>query len=146
MPPNPLARLRKLCLTLPEAREVKAWGEPTFRVKTIFAMYAGAGNHHGAGRASVWVKATPTNQQLMLKAAPERFFFPPYTGPSGWVGVYLDARTDWDELRDLLWDAWEMSAPPKLVAQHVDREAAPEPKRRAEARAKKRPKTRAKRS
>jgi hypothetical protein len=131
MPPNPLTRLRKLCLALPEAREVKSWGEPTFRVKTMFAMYASAGNHHGAGRASVWVKATPTNQQLMVMAAPERFFVPPYAGPSGWIGVYLDSRTDWNELRDLLWDAWQMSAPAKLVALHGGRGAPPKPKRRA---------------
>jgi hypothetical protein len=32
MPPRPLTHLRKLCLALPEAREVEAWGEPTFRV------------------------------------------------------------------------------------------------------------------
>ena len=35
-----LARLRALCLALPEAREVEAWGAPTFRVKTMFAAYS----------------------------------------------------------------------------------------------------------
>lgn len=117
MPPTPLVRLRKLCLALPDAREVEAWGEPTFRVKTIFAMYAGPGSHHGAGRTAVWVKALEINQRLMVRADPERFFVPPYVGPSGWIGVYLDgARTDWEELNELLWDAWRMSAPKKLVA------------------------------
>lgn len=28
-----LCRLRRLCLALPEAHEVEAWGEPTFRVR-----------------------------------------------------------------------------------------------------------------
>ena len=120
MPPSPLTRLRRLCLALPEAREVEAWGEPTFRVKTIFAMYAGPDSHHGAGRASVWVKALATNQQLMVAADPDRFFVPPYVGPSGWVGVYLDGkRTDWTELAELLEDAWRMSAPKKLVARYA---------------------------
>lgn len=131
MPPKPLTRLRKLCLALPEAREVEAWGEPTFRVKTIFAMYAGSDNHHGAGRSSAWVKAHPTNQELMVAAAPERFFVPPYVGPSGWIGVYLDSpTTDWEGLRDLLWDAWRMSAPPKLVAQYAEQDVAPTRRRR----------------
>ena len=113
---DPLDRLRKLCLALPEAREVEAWGEPTFRVKTIFAMYAAAGNHHGAGRAGVWIKAAPGNQELMVRAAPARFFVPPYVGPSGWIGVYLDtAETDWAELGELLRDGWRLSAPRKLV-------------------------------
>lgn len=114
-----LTRLRKLCLALPEAREVEAWGEPAFRVKTIFAMYAGPSNHHGAGRESVWVKANKTNQALMLAAAPDRFFVPPYVGPFGWIGIYLDsAKTDWDELAELLRDAWRMSVPKKLLAAH----------------------------
>jgi hypothetical protein len=117
MPPSPLARLRKLCLALPETREVEAWGEPTFRVKTIFAMYAGPDSHHGAGRASVWIKALKTNQDFMVAAAPRRFFVPPYVGPSGWIGVHLDARTDWAELAELLEDAWRMSVPKKLLAQ-----------------------------
>ncbi len=48
-PPRPLTRLRKLCLALPEAHEVEAWGEPTFRVRNkLFAMYASSGNHMGA--------------------------------------------------------------------------------------------------
>ena len=126
MPPSPLARLRKLCLALPDAREVEAWGEPTFRVKTIFAMYAGPGNHHGAGRASAWIKAARGNQELMVRAAPDRFFVPPYVGPSGWIGVYLDGpRTDWAELAELLRDAWRLSAPKRLVRQ-VEAEAAAE--------------------
>ena len=55
-----LAKLRTLALKLPEAHEVEAWGEPTFRVKNkLFAMYAAPNNHHGAGRAAVWVKAAP---------------------------------------------------------------------------------------
>jgi hypothetical protein len=121
MAASPIARLRKICLSFPEAREVMAWGEPTFRVKTIFAMHASPGNHHGAGRESVWVKAVATNQELLISSFPDRFFKPPYVGPSGWIGVYLDAKTtDWDELRDLLWDAWCMSAPAKLVAKHPE--------------------------
>ncbi|MGH7514211.1 MAG: MmcQ/YjbR family DNA-binding protein [Gemmatimonadales bacterium] len=117
-----LTRLRRLCLALPEAHEVEAWGEPTFRVRNkLFAMYAAAGNHHGNGRAAVWCKAAPGNQQLMVKAAPERFFAPPYVGPSGWVGVWLGAGTDWDELAGLLADGWRLVAPKRLVATMTER-------------------------
>jgi len=114
---DPLPRCRKLALSLPEAHEVEAWGEPTFRVKNkIFAMYAHANTHHGAGRNAVWCKAAPVNQRLMVDAAPDRFFVPPYVGPSGWVGVWLDVNVDWAELQDLLRDAWRITAPKKLVA------------------------------
>ena len=103
MPPRPLTRLRKLCLALPEAHEVEAWGEPTFRVRNkLFAMYAAAGNH-----------------PLLVRAGPDRFFVPPYVGPSGWVGVWLDGRPDWEELATLLRDGYRLVAPKRLAA-HLD--------------------------
>ena len=114
---NPLPRLRKLCLALPEAHEVEAWGEPTFRVRNkIFAMYAQANNHHGGGKNAVWCKASAVNQRLMVEAAPDRFFVPPYVGPSGWVGVWLEEKCDWPELADLVRDSYRMIAPKKLLA------------------------------
>jgi hypothetical protein len=112
-----LPRLRRLCLALPEAHEVEAWGEPTFRVRNrIFAMYASARSHHGAGRAAVWLKAAPGNQALMVAADPGRFFVPPYVGPSGWVGVRLGRGTDWRELQDLITDSYCLVAPKRLAA------------------------------
>jgi hypothetical protein len=115
MPPSPLTRLRKLCLALPEAHEVEAWGEPTFRVRNkLFAMYAAPNNHHGAGRPAVWCKAAPGNQSLMVRAEPGGYFVPPYVGPSGWVGVWLDRDPDWAEVRDLMRDSYRLTAPKKL--------------------------------
>lgn len=116
MAPRALLRVRKLCLALPEAHEVEAWGEPTFRVRNkMFAMYADAGNHHGDGRASAWTKAAPGNQAIMVGAAPDRFFVPPYVGPSGWVGIYLDGDVDWDEVAGLLEDSYRLIAPKRLL-------------------------------
>ena len=119
MPPrrDPLPRLRKICLALPEAREQIAWGEPTFRVrKKLFAMYANADNHHGRGRSAVWIKARAVNQHPLIVAHPGRFFAPPYVGPSGWVGVWLDRHVDWDELDGLLRAGYRLVAPKKLIA------------------------------
>ena len=116
MPARPLTRLRKLCLALPEAHEVEAWGAPTFRVKNkLFAMFSSAANHHGEGRNGVWLKAAPGNQQLMVRHASTRFFVPPYVGPSGWVGVWLDGDVDWAELRELIRDSYQLVAPKKLA-------------------------------
>jgi predicted DNA-binding protein (MmcQ/YjbR family) len=116
MPPRPLTRLRKLCLALPEAHEVEAWGEPTFRVRNkMFAMYANATNHHGNGRHAVWLKATPEDQARMIQAAPACFFKPPYVGPSGWVGVWLDGVVEWDDLAEFLRDAYRLVAPKRLL-------------------------------
>lgn len=117
-PRTPLARLRAICLRFPEAHEVEAWGEPTFRVRNkMFAMYAHADNHHGRGRASVWCNSTLIDQDLLVRAHPRRYFVPPYVGPKGWVGVYLDGRPDWDVVRELLRAAYRKVAPKKLAAQ-----------------------------
>ena len=116
MAPRPLTKLRTLCLALPEAHEVEAWGAPTFRVRNkLFAMFAAAGNHHGDGRSGVWCKAAPGNQELMVRLAPTKFFVPPYVGPSGWVGIYLDGDVDWPEVAELLEDSYRLIAPKKLV-------------------------------
>ena len=112
----PLTRLRRLCLALPESHEVEAWGTPTFRVKNkLFAMYAAPDSHHGGGRPGVWCKAAPGNQGLMVRHAPDRFFVPPYVGPSGWVGIHLDGKVDWAETADLIRDSYRLVAPKRLA-------------------------------
>lgn len=114
---DPIDRLRRICLALPQAQEVSAWGEPTFRVRNkMFAMYASAKNHHGAGRNAVWCKATHVDQDMLIRADPARFFSPPYVGPSGWVGIYLDGTIDWESIADQMRDAYRLIAPKRLLA------------------------------
>jgi hypothetical protein len=114
---SPLARLRALCLALPQVNEVEAWGEPTFRVRNkMFAMHASADTHHGAGRSAVWIKSLHVTQDLLVRDDPDRFFVPPYVGKSGWVGAYLDRGADWEVIADLLRDAYVLVAPRKLAA------------------------------
>jgi hypothetical protein len=50
----------------------------------------------------------------MIQAHPDRFFVPPSVGPSGWVGVWLDEVVDWEDLADLLRDAYLLVAPKRL--------------------------------
>lgn len=109
--PHPVDRLRRLCLALPEAREKVSHGEPTFWVGTkMFASFANAANHHGAGRHAVWCKATSVTQDLLLHRDPQRYFRPPYVGPSGWVGVYLDRRPNWAQVAERLAHAHQLAA------------------------------------
>jgi hypothetical protein len=114
---SPLDRVRKICLALPEAHEVEAWDTPTFRVKNkLFAMYVDEDNHHHEGRAAVWVKSTHVNQDFLIASDADHYFKPPYVGPSGWVGVYLDRKCDWKLLVEILRDAYRLTAPKKLIA------------------------------
>ncbi|HUQ20186.1 MAG TPA: MmcQ/YjbR family DNA-binding protein [Gemmatimonadaceae bacterium] len=116
-PLTPLDQLRSVCLALPEAHEVEAWGEPTFRIRNkLFAMYASEGTHHTDGRPSVWVKSTAVNQDLLIRERPDRFFSPPYVGPSGWVGIYLDKRPSWKEVAEIIRDGYNLIAPRRRAA------------------------------
>ena len=116
-PTPPIDRLRTVCLALPEAHEVEAWSEPTFRVKNkIFAMYAASDTHHGAGRPAVWVKSTHLIQDMLIHDDPDRYFAPPYVGPKGWLGIRLDRRPNWKTIGDLIRDAYLLTAPKRIAA------------------------------
>jgi len=54
---------------------------------------------------------------MLVSAAPEHYFVPPYVGHRGWLGVRLDRGTDWAELAELCQDAYRVIAPARLVAQ-----------------------------
>lgn len=117
MTDDPLERARRVCMALPEATEQEAWGEPTFRVrKKIFAMYASAGNHHGAGRSALWLNAPLGVQEILVRSDPDTYFVPPYVGVKGWVGVAL-ATIDDAELAELVAQSYCLVAPKKLAAQ-----------------------------
>jgi predicted DNA-binding protein (MmcQ/YjbR family) len=110
-----LDRLRTICLRYPEAEETGGVGNPSFKVRgKIFAMRHSV---HEVGRWSMWCKAPPGMQQLVVGNDPKRFFVPPYVGSKGWIGAYLDVEQDWEELADLIEESYRMTAPKKLVAQ-----------------------------
>jgi hypothetical protein len=112
-----LERLRALSLALPEAWEKISHGEPTFWVqKRMFATFANANNHHGAGRDAVWCKASHMTQQMVVSRWPDRYFVPPYVGTSGWFGIYLDRRPNWREVADRLEGSYRLVAPRRLLA------------------------------
>jgi len=107
---SPADRLRAICLALPEAMEKEAWGDPTFRVRDrIFAMFK-----QGDGRPSLWCKALPGSQTVLVGADPERFFVPPYVGHRGWVGMRLDRGPDWNEVVELVRRSYRLTAPKRL--------------------------------
>jgi len=110
-----LARLREICLALPETSERPSHGAPSFfvRGKTCFLMLLD--DHHGDGRFAVWCAAPAGDQALLVDADPEKFFVPPYVGHRGWLGVRLDRGLDWDELAGIVEDAYCTVAPKKLV-------------------------------
>src|SRR5262245_16807226 len=104
MPParydRALKKVRAICLALPEACEVEAWGHPTFRAGK--KMFAGIGD--ADGQWALGMKMSFKRQDELLKDA--RFFPTPYAARLGWVSLHLDGRINWDEIAALLREAY----------------------------------------
>ncbi len=99
-----LARLRRICKSIPGTIEKISHGEPTFFTpKRVFAMFAN--NHHGDGRVAVWLPAAAGVQAALIEEARETYFRPPYVGVNGWVGVQL-AKVDDEQLGALVREAF----------------------------------------
>ena len=111
-----IKKLRAICLALPEAVEKTSHGEPTWFAGKgkVFAMLDD--HHHGAKHLSVWLPAGLGAQESLIASDPERYFRPPYVGPSGWVGVVLDTKPDWAVVAWLVEQAYRKVAHKKLVA------------------------------
>jgi hypothetical protein len=99
---------REIALSLPEAQEKETWGHPTFRVRD--KMFASMGPEG----VTATVKARKDAQRALLGSDPDVFFMPDYVGVHGWVGIRL-ADADPDEVRELVTEAWLMTAPKRLT-------------------------------
>jgi hypothetical protein len=110
-----LEKLREICLGLPETSERLSHGAPSFFVREKRCFLMVLTNHHGDGRFAIWCAAGDGVQRMLVDAAPERFFVPPYVGHRGWLGVRLDRELDWNELAGIAEDAYAEVAPAKLV-------------------------------
>jgi hypothetical protein len=115
-----LARLRAVCLALPEVTERLSHGSPTWFVRGKKTLATFVDNHHGDGRLAIWCPAPPGVQGALVTEEPDRFFVPAYVGHRGWLGVRLDRDLDWDEVAGIVEDAYRLVAPKKLVAQLDD--------------------------
>lgn len=92
-----LSELREICLSFPEATEVEAWGRPTFRAGKIFCLFSGI-----EARPFGMIIKPDADDRLAL-VEDERFYAPPYYGPSGWLALDFEAApVDWGEVRELV--------------------------------------------
>jgi predicted DNA-binding protein (MmcQ/YjbR family) len=105
-----LERVRAICLALPEAVEVEAWGHPTFRAGK--KMFAGLGESNPGG-PTLGLKVGFDRQDELLQDP--RFFPTPYAAHQGWVSLRLDAGTDWEEVKGLLREAYRQVALKRML-------------------------------
>ncbi len=118
---SPLARVREICLALPETTERASHGAPSFfvRDKVCFVNYMD--DHHGDGRLALWCACPPGMRDGLVKAQPEQYFEPRYVGFRGWIGIRLDREPNWDDVERVIREAYLAVAPEKLVAAFLNR-------------------------
>jgi len=105
-----LAKMRKICLSLPETKETPTWGQPHFRVGE--KIFSGIGLEKGV--ISVGFKLEMDHADAMVRRP--GFSRAPYVGHKGWVSADVEVVRDWDELRALIHESYRLIAPKKLVA------------------------------
>ena len=114
---EPVQQLRAICLALPEVTERASHGEPAFFVRGKKQFACVDDHHHGADRLAFWCAAPPGAQAELIAEDPDRYFRPPYVGSRGWLGVRIDTDPDWDEVAEVVRDAYRQVAPKTLAAQ-----------------------------
>ena len=114
--PSPLARIRKICLSLPETTERLSHGAPSFFIRDKVGFVNYMDNHHDDGRLALWCACPAGMREGLLRAQPDQYFVPPYVGVRGWIGVRLDRGPDWDAVERVIRDAYLVVAPRRLAA------------------------------
>ncbi len=106
--PVTFEKVRELALALPKAEEGTSYGTPAFKVGgTLFARL------HQDGESLV-VKIDKDERSMRMKAEPETYYITDHYLNYPWILVRL-ATVAPDDLRDLLEEAWRLSAPKRLI-------------------------------
>ncbi len=111
-----LAKVRELCLDLPEVNERLSHGAPTFFIrdkKTFCNIHHDT--HSGDGWLAIFAAAPAGAQEALMQLDPARYYRPAYVGHRGWIGMRIDGKVDWDEVAGIIEDAYRAVAPTKLV-------------------------------
>lgn len=113
-----LGRIREIALALPGSDEKESHGRPAFFTRKVFAYYGGSTRTGGQ-----WIEH---NQAILFLPDPgerpaleadDRFWVPAYLGTSGWLGLDLTPRSDFDEAAELIEESFRLTAPGRLVAE-----------------------------
>jgi hypothetical protein len=118
--PVTFEKVRELALSLPKAEEGTSYRTPAFKVAgTLFARLREDGE-------TLVVKIDRDDRPMRIRAEPETYYITDHYLNYPWILVRL-ASVDPVDLRDLLEDAWRLSAPKRLLAAY-DNERGKSPK------------------
>jgi predicted DNA-binding protein (MmcQ/YjbR family) len=96
-----LTNVRNICLALPEAVElIDGFGHNTFKINGKSFVISGESDKG----FSLSFKSDRVTQQILLQK--EHFYKTPYIGHHGWVSIQNPEGEEWDELIDLIQEAY----------------------------------------
>ncbi|SDX50508.1 MmcQ/YjbR family DNA-binding protein [Paenibacillus sp. CF384] len=105
-------QIRSYALSLPETDEVDHWGKPSFRVRNkIYAVIQPDG-------VSLLVKLTADDRAAYTTMDPAVYQVPPKYATLNYVIIQLEL-VDPNELKSLLFKAWSLVAPKRVVKSFV---------------------------
>lgn len=124
VPPPVVAKLRAICLGLPDAYEEEAWTGTRWlvRKRTFAHVLTVEGRTDSAHTRAARVDGPTTlvtfrsagEELAMLREAGHPYFY------AGWgrdvVGMVLEPTTDWEEVAELMTESYCVLAPKKLIA------------------------------
>jgi predicted DNA-binding protein (MmcQ/YjbR family) len=101
---EPLARMREICLSLPNTSEGSHFGQRAFKVGK--QMFATCGDKRGEWE--IVVQLTPAHARAIVRKDPR---FKPYTRAPHCVLFEATGVIDWAEVRDLVGESYRLNAP-----------------------------------
>ena len=128
VPPETVAKLRAICLALPETREEAAWIGTRWRVRAhtfahVLVIDTGKPTAYAQAAGSDGPVCVLTFRSTIAALDPLNYAEAPFFRPRWFadiVGMSLDAATDWDEVAGLVKASYRALAPRKL-ADRLDR-------------------------
>lgn len=109
-PDNTLARLRQICLTLPDTKETVAWRHPAFRVgEKMFCGY-----EELDGKMTIGFKLAAPHAELL--AQDPRVVRSQNFGKHKWVSIDAAGIDDWAGIADMIRESYRLSASRRTLA------------------------------
>jgi predicted DNA-binding protein (MmcQ/YjbR family) len=108
-----LARIRRLCLSLPETSETSSWGHPNFRAdKRTFVTF----ERFGADDSVAFHLTPPEVEQHQTLPG---FLRTPY-GQGRWVSLKIKPRPKWPLVKALILRSYRLVALKRMIIQLHD--------------------------
>ena len=108
---SPATDLYRIIEALADVEQARA------RDYTSFSVHGSRFGYHWPRTQTVGLKQTLSEQRALVAERPEVFEVQFTTGSFGWVVAKLQL-VEPDELTELVYEAWRLSAPDVLVEQH----------------------------